>query len=254
MRIVIVLVFAAVLPFSTLAQQYGTCTARNGLSGECISTKTCAANRGVSDPANLCPGDNSIQCCTYGTCKNSQGIAGICQPTSTCKGSSDPANLCPGGNNIQCCTTGGSSGAGGQSHHPPVLYGEACVTQGFHAGHLGVDIGSYGAKSVNLYAVWDGTVIGTCNGAKDYDRATCGDCGNYVQIRYNTVIVTYCHMKSGSLTVTNGQRVAKAQIVGKMGTSGQSTGVHLHVTVREISNNAAQDIRTRLGLNGWRNC
>ncbi|CAF5077255.1 unnamed protein product, partial [Rotaria sp. Silwood1] len=103
---------------------------------------------------------------------------------------------------------------GGQSHHPPVLYGEACVTQGFHAGHLGVDIGSYGAKSVNLYAVWDGTVIGTCNGAKDYDRATCGDCGNYVQIRYNTVIVTYCHMKSGSLTVTNGQRVAKAQIVG----------------------------------------
>ncbi len=106
MRIIIQFMMAVVLPLATLAQQYGTCTARNGRSGECINTKTCAANNGISDPANLCPGDNSIQCCTYGTCKNSKGVAGICQPTSTCKGSSDPANLCPGGNHIQCCTIG----------------------------------------------------------------------------------------------------------------------------------------------------
>lgn len=141
-----------------------------------------------------------------------------------------------------------------QSHFPPVLYNEACVTQGFHSGHNGIDIGSYGAKSVNLYAIYDGTVISTCNGAKDYDRVTCGDCGNSVQIRYNTVIVAYCHMKSGSLTVANGQRVTRGQKVGLMGTSGQSSGVHLHVTVREISNGVVSDIRTRLGLNGWGNC
>lgn len=98
------LVLAMVIPLSSRAQQYGTCTARNGRSGECISTSKCASNGGISDPANLCRGDNSIQCCTYGTCRNSRGVMGICQPTSTCRGNSDPANLCPGGNNIQCCT------------------------------------------------------------------------------------------------------------------------------------------------------
>ena len=43
-----------VLPLVTLGQQYGTCTARNGRSGECISTTKCATSKGVSDPANLC--------------------------------------------------------------------------------------------------------------------------------------------------------------------------------------------------------
>jgi murein DD-endopeptidase MepM/ murein hydrolase activator NlpD len=102
--------------------------------------------------------------------------------------------------------------------------------------------------------IWDGTVTGTCNGAGDFDRRICGDCGNYVMIRHNTVIVTYCHMTSGSLTVSVGQRVAQAQKVGLMGTSGYSTGVDLHVNVQEISNLYYQDIRTRLGLNGWSNC
>ncbi|CAF5219643.1 unnamed protein product, partial [Rotaria magnacalcarata] len=48
----------------------------------------------------------------------------------------------------------------GQEHFPPVAYGEACVTQGFHSGHQAIDIGSYGAKRVNLFTIWDGTVIG----------------------------------------------------------------------------------------------
>ncbi|CAF1664655.1 unnamed protein product, partial [Adineta ricciae] len=68
------------------------------------------------DPANLCPGDQSIQCCTYRDCRNTQNIAGICQPTATCGGKSDPANLCPGGNNIQCCTGSGSSAGGNLPH------------------------------------------------------------------------------------------------------------------------------------------
>ena len=100
------LMMAIILPMIAFAQQHGTCTAKNGRSGECISTTSCASLKGVSDPANLCPGDKTIQCCTYGTCKNSKGVAGVCQPTSTCNGVSDPGNFCPGGNNIQCCTTG----------------------------------------------------------------------------------------------------------------------------------------------------
>ncbi|CAF1474332.1 unnamed protein product [Rotaria magnacalcarata] len=142
----------------------------------------------------------------------------------------------------------------GQEHFPPVAYGEACVTQGFHSGHQAIDIGSYGAKRVNLFTIWDGTVIGVCNGAGDFDQSRCGACGNYVEIQHNTVKVLYCHMTSGSITVSVGQRVARAQKIGVMGTSGHSTGVHLHVQVREINGGQLRDIRTRLGLNGWKTC
>lgn len=61
-------------------------------------------------------------------------------------------------------------------------------------------------------------------------------------------------MTSGSISVSVGQRVARAQRIGTMGTSGHSTGVHLHVQVREITGGQLRDIRTRLGLNGWPNC
>lgn len=99
------------MPFVMFAQQYGTCTARNGQSGECISISKCVSNGGTSDPGR-CPGANSIQCCTYGSCRNPSGVMGKCQPISTCRGISGPPNLCPGGSNIQCCTTeeGGSVG------------------------------------------------------------------------------------------------------------------------------------------------
>jgi len=46
---------------SALAQSFGTCTAKNGRPGECIKTSTCSGQGGVSDPANLCPGDDTIQ-------------------------------------------------------------------------------------------------------------------------------------------------------------------------------------------------
>ncbi|CAF4715511.1 unnamed protein product [Rotaria socialis] len=52
---------------------------------------------------------------------------------------------------------------------PPVSYTEACATQGFHSGHKAINIGSCGQKRVKIYGVWDGTVIETCNGAKDKD-------------------------------------------------------------------------------------
>ncbi|CAF4031635.1 unnamed protein product [Rotaria sp. Silwood2] len=60
LRMFLLIVFAIVLP-STVFAQYGYCTATNGRRGECISTSQCKVNGGSSDPANLCPGDNSIQ-------------------------------------------------------------------------------------------------------------------------------------------------------------------------------------------------
>jgi len=142
----------------------------------------------------------------------------------------------------------------GQEHYPPVPYSQACVTQGFHSAHQAIDIGSYGAKRVDLFTIWDGTVIGVCNGAGDFDQSRCGSCGNYVEIQHNTVKVLYCHMTANTIKVSVGQRVARAQNIGQMGTSGHSTGVHLHLQVREINGGQLRDVRTRLGLNGWKNC
>ncbi|KAG0127196.1 hypothetical protein HOY82DRAFT_81552 [Tuber indicum] len=132
---------------SALAQSFGTCTATNQLAGECIKTSTCSDQGGVSDPANLCPGDDTIQCCTYGTCKNGAGVAGTCQPTSTCKGTPDPGNHCPGPQNIQCCTGNGPSppSDGGnlpgldatQSHHARTII---AVAREYGVGNRGCQV------------------------------------------------------------------------------------------------------------------
>jgi hypothetical protein len=149
---------AVVLPLTTLAQQYGTCAAKNGRNGECISTKTCASSGGVSDPANLCPGDNSIQCCTYGTCKNSKGVAGICQPTSTCKGNSDPGNFCPGGNHIQCCTVGSTpTGPGTSKPINTMLTGLADILRG--AGLNVVEVAGWKTRGHGVMASVKGIIV-----------------------------------------------------------------------------------------------
>ncbi|UJR16944.1 hypothetical protein I4U23_003842 [Adineta vaga] len=152
------LVVMVILPLITFGQQYGTCTARNGRKGECISTSKCASNSGASDPANLCPGDQTIQCCTYRTCTNSKGVAGQCQPTSTCTGSSDPANLCPGGNNIQCCTTG--SAPTGPSPSKPIntmLTGLADILRG--AGLNVVEVAGWRTRGHGVMSSVKGIVV-----------------------------------------------------------------------------------------------
>ena len=106
---------------SSGGSSYGSCTSTSGKAGTCIDTSACGSMGGASDPANLCPGPDNIQCCTtggaspppsYGSCTSTAGKAGTCLDTSACGsmgGASDPADLCPGPDNIQCCTTGSSA-------------------------------------------------------------------------------------------------------------------------------------------------
>jgi hypothetical protein len=103
---------------SSGSSSYGSCTSTAGVAGTCIDTGACGSMGGASDPADLCPGPDNIQCCTtggkspppasYGSCTNSAGQSGSCIDTGACGamgGASDPADLCPGPDNIQCCTT-----------------------------------------------------------------------------------------------------------------------------------------------------
>ena len=102
--------------------------------------------------------------------------------------------------------------------------------------HNGIDIsnGTYGAKVV---AIADGVVTtysNSCshNYGKSPLRTCCGNgYGNYITINHGTkdgktYVAYYAHL--GSIVVSNGQSVKKGDIVGYVGSTGRSTGAHLH--------------------------
>ena len=95
-------------------------------------------------------------------------------------------------------------------------------TQGIH-GHNGVDLASsYGTP---ILAAADGQVIVVKTGGWD------GGYGNYVVIQHpNGLQTLYGHMSA--VLVSVGQHVDQGQEIGKMGSTGESTGVHLHFEVR----------------------
>jgi murein DD-endopeptidase MepM/ murein hydrolase activator NlpD len=87
--------------------------------------------------------------------------------------------------------------------------------------HPGIDLaGQYGTP---IYATADGTVL----------RAgwNSGGYGNLVEIDHGRGITTrYGHMSI--ILVSEGQHVTRGQQVGRMGSTGRSTGNHLHYEVR----------------------
>ncbi|MGL5694230.1 MAG: M23 family metallopeptidase, partial [Peptostreptococcaceae bacterium] len=86
--------------------------------------------------------------------------------------------------------------------------------------HTGIDIPAPKGAPVTAYD--SGTVI--------YSGVQ-GSYGNTVMIRHDDGKVTlYAH--NSALTVSVGQRVQKGQVVAKIGSTGRSTGPHLHFEVR----------------------
>ena len=60
----------------------------------------------------------------------------------------------------------------------------------------------------------------------------CGGGGNCVKIKHNSTYETiYAHMKSFARGIKEGQRVKQGQIIGYVGSTGKSTGPHLHYEV-----------------------
>ncbi len=99
--------------------------------------------------------------------------------------------------------------------------------------HGGIDISGTGWGS-NIYAANDGVVIHVNTGCPDngYYGNTCGSgFGNYVVIDHgNNYFTLYGHMIN-RIPVKVGQTVSRGTIVGYMGNSGSSTGMHLHFAV-----------------------
>lgn len=88
-------------------------------------------------------------------------------------------------------------------------------------GHSGIDFAA--EEGAGVYAVAGGIVT-----AADYDVEK----GNYVVLDHGGGLETeYQHMKS--LLVSAGQSVAQCQILGYVGSTGNSTGPHLHFEARQ---------------------
>ena len=92
---------------------------------------------------------------------------------------------------------------------------------GFNKMHRGTDFAA--PMGTPIMASGDGIVT----------RARwCGGGGNCVKIKHNSTYQTiYAHMKNFSQGIREGLRVKQGQIIGYVGSTGKSTGPHLHYEV-----------------------
>lgn len=87
--------------------------------------------------------------------------------------------------------------------------------------HNGVDLGAAGGTPI--VAAYDGTVV-----AAGYSSTM----GNYIYLNHGSGLVTI-YMHASALYVSTGQEVSKGETIAAVGTTGRSTGNHLHFGVRK---------------------
>ena len=113
---------------------------------------------------------------------------------------------------------------------PIVGYSITCGWYGY-AGHTGVDFSGSGISGKPILAVKDGTVV-TSTALKN-PNGTYRSYGEYIVISHGDGTMTlYAHGAPGSRLVSPGQKVKQGQQIMSVGTTGNSTGYHLHFEVR----------------------
>ena len=93
-------------------------------------------------------------------------------------------------------------------------------TLGVDKFHNGIDLAAPGGSPI--LAAYDGQVIGV-----GYNSSM----GNYVMINHGGGLITI-YMHASALYVSNGEMVGRGQKIAAVGTTGRSTGNHLHFGVR----------------------
>ncbi|MDR2647466.1 MAG: M23 family metallopeptidase [Oscillospiraceae bacterium] len=98
--------------------------------------------------------------------------------------------------------------------------------------HTGVDISGSGASGKLVVAAKDGRVEMINRSGSGY--------GNQIVINHgNGVKTRYAHLYSGSISVSVGDSVIAGQPIARVGSTGNSTGPHLHFEV--IINGSTQN-------------
>lgn len=110
-------------------------------------------------------------------------------------------------------------------------------TNGASTIHKGIDIAA--AAGSNVLSVLSGTVKDT-----GYNSSR----GNYVIIDHGNGYTTlYQHLKN--ITASKGQTVGQGYIIGSVGSTGVSTGPHLHFEVTKNNNNIDPEMFLKADLN-----
>ena len=92
---------------------------------------------------------------------------------------------------------------------------------GFNKMHQGTD-----------FAAAKGTPIMASGNGINKKAGWCGGGGNCVKIKHNSSYTTiYAHMSKFASGIKNGVRIKQGQIIGFVGSTGKSTGPHLHYEV-----------------------
>ena len=118
-----------------------------------------------------------------------------------------------------------SSGYGRRRH--PIL--------GYNKMHRGTDFAA--PRGTPIYAAGDG-VIERAGRNRSY--------GHYIRIRHNSTYKTaYAHLRGYAKGVRRGRRVKQGQVIGYVGSTGRSTGPHLHYEVM-INGKQVNPLRIKL--------
>lgn len=120
-----------------------------------------------------------------------------------------------------------NSNPGGYIYPVPSAYSK--ITTGLYYSngsyHGAIDFGSGGIEGQPVYAVKSGKVVLT--------QALTTSYGNYIIINHHDGTYTlYAHGQAGSICVSQGQEVKQGQQIMRVGSTGNSTGPHLHFEVR----------------------
>ena len=124
-------------------------------------------------------------------------------------------------------TGGGAVSSSGFIYPVPSGYTRITTQLYYSSGqyHGAVDFGSGGINGQPVYAVADGIVYTA--------KALTTSYGNYVIILHDNGLYTlYAHGQAGSIRVSEGQRVKQGQQIMNVGSTGNSSGPHLHFEVR----------------------
>ena len=146
-------------------------------------------------------------------------------------------------------TTNGNKTLASGDPKPTVITATFAGNDSVHNGsHGALDIATGG--DVNIIAAKAGTVVYPTNKSQTQFSSNgylgCtdgGGYGNYVIIEHSDGTYTlYGHMAQNSITVLSGDQVAQGQVIGKMGSSGSSTGQHVHFEVRVGGNTSSNKV------------
>ena len=111
------------------------------------------------------------------------------------------------------------------------------ITQPFIPGkHSGLDLGWFDADdkaNAEVLAPADGVVVSVRKNYNTQDSSG-SSYGNFVKVDHGNGIMTLsAHMKYNTVCVNVGDKVKQGQKLGIIGTTGHSTGVHIHYEVWE---------------------